>query len=272
MAVELPPWGIRIVSRQHDRTGPIQCHQHQTPSLIVVTSGHGSCSLGDHHFPMTPDSAILIPPREDHSTSDHPGKPMNIFSVEFTNEKVGISTVSWRKLLSHRSPISLSVYAAKQIRHELRILLHEQKTQAAEFSVLMEVALTRLLIILSRHLNSMSLQYDREVDSLSKVKAVLDELEKHCYEHHDLGEASKLAHLSQRHFSNLCHEIKGMSYIKWINGVRCEKAKTLLSTTSMPIASIVFEVGFDEVSTFYRAFKKYCGQTPKDIRKGASLA
>ncbi len=48
---------------------------------------------------------------------------------------------------------------------------------------------------------------------------------------------------------------------------RCNLAKKLLARTDETIDEIVYLTGFSEPSTFYRAFKRWVGQTPVEYRK-----
>lgn len=48
---------------------------------------------------------------------------------------------------------------------------------------------------------------------------------------------------------------------------RLTKAKELLEMTEMPITSIIEQVGYDNISYFYRIFKKKYGLTPKEYKK-----
>ncbi|MGB3622649.1 AraC family transcriptional regulator [Ketobacter sp. MCCC 1A13808] len=48
---------------------------------------------------------------------------------------------------------------------------------------------------------------------------------------------------------------------------RCNLAKKLLARTDESIDEIVYLTGFSEPSTFYRAFKRWVGQTPVEYRK-----
>ncbi|OUS26249.1 AraC family transcriptional regulator [Gammaproteobacteria bacterium 45_16_T64] len=48
---------------------------------------------------------------------------------------------------------------------------------------------------------------------------------------------------------------------------RCNLAKRLLAKTEESIDEIVYLTGFSEPSTFYRAFKRWVGQTPVEYRK-----
>jgi len=50
-------------------------------------------------------------------------------------------------------------------------------------------------------------------------------------------------------------------------GYRCNLAKRLLAKTNESIDEIVYLTGFSEPSTFYRAFKRWVGQTPVEYRK-----
>ena len=52
-----------------------------------------------------------------------------------------------------------------------------------------------------------------------------------------------------------------------LSDYRCKLAKRLLATTNESIERIVYLTGFAEPSTFYRAFKRWTGETPIEYRK-----
>jgi transcriptional regulator GlxA family with amidase domain len=54
--------------------------------------------------------------------------------------------------------------------------------------------------------------------------------------------------------------------VQYLLEVRIARAKTLLKDTEHEIISICFEVGFENVSTFYRSFKQSTGLTPHQYR------
>ncbi|MCL6269593.1 AraC family transcriptional regulator [Sansalvadorimonas sp. 2012CJ34-2] len=59
----------------------------------------------------------------------------------------------------------------------------------------------------------------------------------------------------------------GTSFNQILSHYRCNLAKQLLARTNESIDEIVFLTGFSEPSTFYRAFKRWTGQTPVEYRK-----
>ncbi|MGI9295544.1 MAG: GlxA family transcriptional regulator [Pseudomonadales bacterium] len=72
--------------------------------------------------------------------------------------------------------------------------------------------------------------------------------------------------LSERTFHRRVKELAGMSPIQMIAATRIEVAKTLLETSSKPIATISRLVGFEEVSSLRSAFSKTVGMTPSAYR------
>ncbi|WP_430463011.1 AraC family transcriptional regulator [Thalassolituus sp. LLYu03] len=58
----------------------------------------------------------------------------------------------------------------------------------------------------------------------------------------------------------------GTNFNQLLAEYRCNLAKRLLASTDESIDEIVYLTGFSEPSTFYRAFKRWTGQTPVEYR------
>ena len=57
------------------------------------------------------------------------------------------------------------------------------------------------------------------------------------------------------------------SFREYINALRMERAKTLLTETALPIGEVMFSCGFSNQSSFNRVFQDFCGCTPKEFKK-----
>jgi AraC-like DNA-binding protein len=57
------------------------------------------------------------------------------------------------------------------------------------------------------------------------------------------------------------------SFQQILSDFRCRLAKRLLAQTSESIERIVYLTGFSEPSTFYRAFRRWTGETPVEYRR-----
>ena len=98
------------------------------------------------------------------------------------------------------------------------------------------------------------------------MRKVLSSVADRFYEPHSLATVSQVADLSQRHFTSLCRKICGTSFNDYLSTLRINEAKRLLLETDMSILVVAFTVGFEELSTFYRVFKRISGTTPKQFR------
>ena len=72
--------------------------------------------------------------------------------------------------------------------------------------------------------------------------------------------------MSRRSFTRLFREVAGCSYADYVERVRIEYACRLLRETTRRIATIAFECGYEELSSFYRAFKRHTNRSPRNWR------
>lgn len=78
-----------------------------------------------------------------------------------------------------------------------------------------------------------------------------------------LDEVADHVHLNPAYFSTLFKQSTGSSFKEYLNIVRIEESKRLLSNTDYSIIDISLATGFEDQSYFSKVFKKYTGLTPK---------
>ena len=71
---------------------------------------------------------------------------------------------------------------------------------------------------------------------------------------------------SSNHVSQTLNETLGMSFFDYVNQRRIEDAKPEIILGEKTILNIALAVGFNTSSSFYKAFKKGTGKTPRDFR------
>ena len=75
------------------------------------------------------------------------------------------------------------------------------------------------------------------------------------------------AGISENYLSRLVKQSTGRSVGAWIDIVRIQRAKRLLSSTHLPIIDIASSIGVEDQSYFSRLFKKETGISPSAYRK-----
>lgn len=92
----------------------------------------------------------------------------------------------------------------------------------------------------------------------------------YIYEHFNspltLEDTARSVHLHPSYFSSLFKQSTGSSFKEYLNMIRIEESKRLLSNTDFSIIDIASAVGFEDQSYFSKVFKKYTGLTPTQMR------
>ena len=82
-----------------------------------------------------------------------------------------------------------------------------------------------------------------------------------------LSEAADMAHVSVSYFSRLFAKEVGMNYSIFMNQMKVEWSKQLLSETDFSVTQISNDLGFNDSAYFVKIFKRYEGITPNKYRK-----
>jgi len=72
--------------------------------------------------------------------------------------------------------------------------------------------------------------------------------------------------ISQRHFKRRFKQATGDTPLAYLQRLRIENAKALLSTTRESVNEITWQVGYEDINSFRRLFRKHTGMSPKDYR------
>ena len=103
--------------------------------------------------------------------------------------------------------------------------------------------------------------------NLYLLKNVLNYIDAHYTEKITLNELARTAGMSPKYFCHFFSEMTGRTPIDYVNYYRIERACCLLAGTDSQITDIAMLCGFNDVSYFTRAFKKYKGKSPGQYLK-----
>ncbi|HBJ11166.1 MAG TPA: hypothetical protein DDY61_05690, partial [Ruminococcaceae bacterium] len=81
-----------------------------------------------------------------------------------------------------------------------------------------------------------------------------------------VAESAANCGMSITHFSRIFKGVTGEPPLKYITGLKIEKAKEMLIFTDESIGDIAAAVGYPEQNYFTRLFKRFTGMTPGKFR------
>ena len=82
-----------------------------------------------------------------------------------------------------------------------------------------------------------------------------------------MPQIATMLNLSPRTYRRRLEE-EQLSFQQLLDQVRAEHATRYLQNTRLPLSSIAYLVGFNDASNFRRAYHKWTGKPPRDVRRG----
>lgn len=99
------------------------------------------------------------------------------------------------------------------------------------------------------------------------IKKALAYIDAHYRENPSLEEVASSLFISASYFSALFSKTMGESFRTYLLKLKMEEAKRLLSQSDIKILDIAYQMGYEDLSHFNRAFKKVIGCSPSHFRK-----
>lgn len=107
--------------------------------------------------------------------------------------------------------------------------------------------------------------------SMPEKRDVIEESKEYIARHFEqditLNEISERFFINPYYFSQLFKKRTGVTYQKYLTGIRISRAKKLLEETDLKLFEISEMVGYSDVNHFRRVFEKYEGIKPNEYRK-----
>jgi AraC-like DNA-binding protein len=116
--------------------------------------------------------------------------------------------------------------------------------------------------LLSRIADENELVYKKESTQRSDICDILAYICDHFKEDISLQSLARTFGYSPQYFSSMFHKHMNVNLTEYINIARVNYARKLLSSDKS-IAEIAYESGFNSLNSFYRAYKKVYGTSPR---------
>lgn len=267
-----PAWGVDVFESHHAEGWSMPSVAHDFMKFIFVHEGRGYLEVGGEQKPCAPGNAIVVPIGLEHRIVDSADAPLSLYVVSIQHQILEATCFAEGTLPA--GVLELSEHAAQKVERSMRRLLFEQTLDLPTTGA-QTVALTlRLIVDVARILAGPEdaaapapiPQVALGSDSVTRMKSYVEDLSENFFEATNLDAAASALGLSRRRFTQLFREVAGTSWLAHVRRLRIDHAKKLLENTNRTVLSVAFECGFEDLSTFYRAFKRETGESPNKWR------
>ena len=248
-------------------------HTHNYYEFYFFLEGDISIQIDKETFPIRHGDILLVPPMIPHRPIIHSQDiPYRRFvfwvSCDYWNNLMQISpdygylmqyVQTSRQYIFHNDPITFNTVQSKILR-----LLEEIHSERFGRSAQISLCANDLVLCLNRLIYERTVPHPQSED-LDLYRQLLKYIEQHLDEDLSLESLSKKFYVSKYHIAHIFTDNLGISIHQYITKKRLALCREAILGKSS-ITEIYTTFGFGDYSSFYRAFKKEYGISPKDYR------
>ena len=258
--------------------GTDSMHFHNILEVGYCYRGEGTIVFKEESLHYQRGTVTVIPQKIAHRTNPI-GDPINkweylfIDTERFLKENFSEHPV-YAKLILERlysRPLVIPAGEMPKLQALMEEILDEMRGREEFYKICVRgLVLAFLLKIVRMNAGQAVLrESDLGKERLHTIITVLNYIDEHYAENFKIGDLADVCGLSETHFRREFSEYVNASPIEYVNLVRIEKACDLLAQSDEKVDIVALRVGFQNVSTFIRNFKKVTGDTPHQWREDA---
>jgi AraC-like DNA-binding protein len=267
--VAIPAGGVRFAESIHTANFRMEERTDDFHKLVYVLRGsvtRSERSGKGQEVPTTggPGSMFVVPAGTPHRFADETVATLMLLCLDPGRVSGNAESARiWAGLVSSRGRwLQLDRVAAQRLEWLWRRALLEQSNPRLGTATMVDALAAQSLVLLLRLPPLPSAG-----DAAARLDSVLREIGETFFEPWTLDRAATRAGVSRRRCSQLVRQKTGRSFGEFLLRLRLDHASRLLGSRDYSVLGVMFTCGFNEVSTFYRVFKRRFGRAPGQWRK-----
>ena len=243
-------------------------HSHAFVEISLVLSGTGIYTVSGQEYSMSPGDLFFFGSNTIHYITNA-ASPLELLTLQFpvsmlvNTSPFRIASPDWRLFAS---PVAMHVTGADAV--PFQYMMREIQNNLTESSLGYTAYVYSLVVILA--ISLLRLASERKIvlkptQNNAAILAALTYIDNNLTQRITLQDVAAAAMLSPSYFSSSFKQYTGYSLIDYTNAKRIRLAtKLLVAKRNASISEIAMHVGFNNMSNFNRAFRKYAGCTPSE--------
>lgn len=266
---------LKVFHLQDQIVKDFEYHYHEFNKIIIFMRGNVTYMIEGKAYKLRPWDILVINHSQIHKPIIDPSEEYERFIIWFDPNKIALHNREDVNLLScfelaaswEVNLLRLSVEPLKKVRFIVDQFMEAEKEREFGHEILKNALLIQLLIILNRSsIKSERAPHIKDIQFNKNITSVLS------YINHNLENDLSIPTLAAKFYMSKYHLMRkfkaqtGYTIHQYILQKRLLLAKSMLTERSS-ITEICQNAGFNDYSSFVRAFKKEFGLSPREYLK-----
>lgn len=252
------------------KNNPVQkeLHYHSRFEYHVVL--HGQCSMEDERGVISvlkEGDFIIFPPNFKHRIL-YESQDFSKILIEYDLTPKNTSKGAMYKSFLHSLINNAEVYASSEgMKRIEKIIISNIENKYADYSCMIKLLTEAYIIAIARVVYKNGENSGHEFFDDKRVLAAVEYIHENCFYGITVSDVASHVFIStkqlQRIFEKELHKTPSQFLLEY----KMSRVRELLDETDMSVSEIADSLGFSNVDTMIKGFKKYAGITPGKYRK-----
>jgi AraC family L-rhamnose operon regulatory protein RhaS len=267
---DLPDWGVLVLESHHSPEFTMDWREHDFLKLVYVLRGRGVLEFKDRINHFQEGDLIVVLPGTANRITDAPDAASSLYVCCIDQRLFSFDKSLIAGLRAGIVPSN--AHLSNRVATQLRRMRHQQERRVPTRTIALVASAFRIVEWVIQICDATGDAVTPQSRRLAKdERAVMEDyvtrLQMEFYEASTIDAAATSIGMSRRTFTKLFQEVTGSTWLAHVRKLAIHHARHQLAQTNLSIASVAFECGFNDLSTFYRQFKSQVGIAPKAYRK-----
>lgn len=261
---------------------PVPAHSHDFVELVYVAKGGALHEMSGITYELKPGDVFVIEPDVLHSYRGSERKETVVYNVLFDREllqrELLLNEIAdfvnffylapfLRKSATFYPYVSLTGPDKAEFDMHIDKMMAEQEAQQPGYRLVIKTRLIESMVLLSRCYNVQAQTASLNRPDGEWIGSIVRFLQQYFNQPFTLEQLCGMCGMGVSTFTTKFKTFTGKTVIEYIHDLRIEAACRLLAETDKKIVDIAQEVGFEDLSFFYKVFGKKESVPPSKYRK-----
>jgi AraC-like DNA-binding protein len=260
-------------------------HFHEEYELVMIEKSKGTRFIGDKVSEFAEGDLMLIGPKIPHffrNNSEYYNKNGNLEAssifIHFTNDFLGKNFFDLPEMNKVQKVLEQSQFALEIGGDAKPFIIDKLQSMCGQSAPRRLVSLLDILVTLSdsddltpllssKFEEGKSINASGNAKEADRIHTIFEYIMKNFHREIYVHEIAAILHMSNASFSRYFKHHTRKTFSDYVTELRISHACKLLMMDDQNISQISFDSGFENLSNFYKHFRKITGVIPKEYRK-----